>query len=115
MEDLEKNALKDLCKLMNEHPELPVIPMVDSEVVLGDEFCYWICALKSASAEDYIVSPTGAVICRDPDNVMETLELVLPTEKFETLPETEAECKPYYDELPWKKAIMLFIGTADLN
>ena len=115
MEDLEKNALKDLCKLMNEHPELPVIPMVNSEVVTGDEFCYWVGALKSASVEDYIVLSTGEVICKELDNVMETLEQVMPTEEFEALPETEAECKPYFDRLPWKKVIMLFIGTEDLN
>ena len=34
-------------------------------------------------------------------------------EEFEKLPETEEECRPFYDALPWTKAIIVYINPHD--
>ncbi len=33
--------------------------------------------------------------------------------KFEALPESEEECRPYYDKLPWIKAIIVYIDLPE--
>ncbi len=45
------------------------------------------------------------------DDVFEVLERFLPEEEFEALPEKESECRPFYDALPWVKAIIVYITT----
>jgi len=37
------------------------------------------------------------------------LEHVLSDEEFGTLPQSEAECRPYFEALPWTKAIIVYI------
>ena len=36
------NKSEELLKLVAENPDLPVVPMVDSEVCGGDEYGYWL-------------------------------------------------------------------------
>ena len=41
--------------------------------------------------------------------VFDVLEHVLSDEEFDTLPQSEAECRPYFEALPWTKAIIVYI------
>lgn len=45
------------------------------------------------------------------DDVFDVLEKYLSDEEFEKLPESESECRKYYNALPWEKAIIVSIGT----
>lgn len=47
------------------------------------------------------------------DDVFDVLEKYLTDEEFEKLPESESECRKHYDALPWTKAIIVYIITAD--
>lgn len=104
---------ENLVKLMKENPELPVVPLVDAEIC-GDEYASYIGSWGHVKVEEYIVPKNGDCICFKSDNdVMYTLERCLSDEEFQSLPESEDECKPYYDALPWKKAIVVYIDVAD--
>ena len=39
--DKAKNNWEELFRLMQENPDLPVVPMVDGEIV-GDDSGYWV-------------------------------------------------------------------------
>ncbi len=41
MTERENQYRKELFKLMQENPDLPVVPMVDGEIVPGDDYGYW--------------------------------------------------------------------------
>ena len=113
--DKERKYRDELFNLMQEHPELPVIPFVDGEIVAGDNFARWMGAWGSASVDEYL-SPRNEwepVIFRSDDDVLETLEKFLPTEEFDKLPESEGECRKVYDALPWKKGIIVNIDLPD--
>ena len=43
--------------------------------------------------------------------MFDVLERYFTYEEFEKLPESESECRKYYDALPWEKAIIVFIET----
>lgn len=43
--------------------------------------------------------------------MFDVLERYLSTEEWEALPEKESERRSYYENLPWTKAIVVYITT----
>lgn len=103
-----------LLELVKENPELPIVPMVDGEIVAGDDFGTWMGAWGNSRVDSYIIDDHGMVLFKSDDDVFDVLERCLPEAVFETLPEKEAECRPVYDALNWTKAIVVDIVTADV-
>lgn len=113
MTDREKKNREELFKLMQENPELPVVPMVDGEIC-GDDSGYWLGAWGSAQVDEYLLTQNRELmVFKSDDDVFDVLEKHLTDEEFEKLPETEEECRPYYDALPWTKAIIVYINLPD--
>lgn len=102
---------KELLRLIEQNPDLPVVPMVDEEIVSGD-YGFYLGAFGSASVDEYIISPRDDVLFKSDDDVFDTLERCLTDEEFEALPEAESECRAYYDALPWRKAIIVYVVPA---
>ena len=48
-------------------------------------------------------------ISRENNDVKFTMEFT--AEEFEKLPESEEDCRKFYDNLPWTKAIIVYITT----
>lgn len=42
MTEKERKNHDDLFKLMQENPDLPVVPMVDADIVAGDDYGRWM-------------------------------------------------------------------------
>lgn len=113
MTEQEKQNRNELIRLIQENPELPVAPMVNGELV-GDDCGYWLGTLGTAVIDEYFLpNHSDQIMYKSDDNVFEALNAHLTEEEFETLPETEAECRPYYDALPWIKAIIVYIDAPD--
>lgn len=98
---------------MQENPDLPVVPMVDYEIV-GDDCGRWLGAWGSASVDEYLLTKNyECVVFKSDDDIFGVLEKHLTDEEFEKLPETETECISYYDALPWIKAIIVNIDLPE--
>ena len=64
----------------------------------------------AAEVDEYIVSrQDDHIYFKSDDDVFDVLEHVLSDEEFNALPQTEAECRPYFAALPWIKAIIVYI------
>ena len=114
MTEKERKNHDDLFKLMQENPDLPVVPMVDADIVAGDDYGRWRGSWGSASVDEYLIPPDDRpMIFKSDDDVFDTLEQCLPEAEFEALPENESECRPFYDALPWVKAIIVNINLPD--
>lgn len=89
--DRERESRDYLFKLMQENPELPVIPFVDGEIVAGDDFGTWMGSWGVSCTDEYLIPPQDyePVIFKSDDDVFDTLEKVLPGEEFDALPESE--------------------------
>ena len=112
--DRERESRDYLFKLMRENPELPVIPFVDGEIVAGDDFGTWMGSWGVSCTDEYLIPPDDRpMIFKSDDDVFDTLEQCLPEAEFEALPENESECRPFYDALPWVKAIIVNINLPD--
>lgn len=106
-----KNGMQ-LLKLIQENPELPIVPIVDGEIP-GDDCGWWLGTWGDSRVDEYLLTKNfECVVFKSDDDVFDVLEKHLSDEEYEKLPETEAECRPYYDALPWKKAIVVYITCA---
>ena len=109
----ERKNREELFKLMRENPELPVVAMVDGEIP-GDDSGYWLGAWGFARVDEYLLTHNSErMVFKSDDDIFDVLERHLSDEEFEKLPETEEECRPFYDALPWTKAIIVYINLPD--
>ena len=109
----ERKNHEELFNLMQENPDLPVVAMVDGEIP-GDDSGYWLGAWGSAHIDEYLLTHNREWMAfKSDDDVFDVLERHLTDEEFEKLPETEEECRPFYDALPWTKAIIVYIDLPD--
>ncbi len=102
-----------LLEMVKENPELPIVPMVDGEIVAGDEFATWMGAFGYSRVDHYVIGDDGMVCFKSNGDVFDVLERCLSEEEFDALPENEGECRPAYDALPWVKAIIVDIVLPD--
>lgn len=107
---MNENTVK-LLRLIEQNPGLPVIPMVDGEIVT-DDFGYYLGAFGSSSVDEFVISRRDEVLFKSDDDVFDTLERCLTDEEYEALPEAESECRVAYDALPWRKAIIVYVVPA---
>ena len=89
--------IADLLELIKAHPELPIVPMVDSEIV-----CW-----GAASVTKYLVSEEHIFFFDDED-----VEAVLIEVKGydEFLSMTDKEAQEAYNALPWVECIAVDIN-----
>ena len=50
---------KGLFDLIRENPELPIVPMVDTEVVASDEYDWWLAKWGRAEITEYYLGNEG--------------------------------------------------------
>lgn len=107
--------INDLIKLMQENPDLPIIPMVDSEVVCDDSG-YWMGAwghckvteyylgrerihFKDEDDEEWVLGDlVGGWYCHDPQG-RDIYDL------------SDEEWNELYQSVPWTKCIVVYITT----
>ena len=119
---IEKQAenLKELFGLIKKRPDLPIVAMVDSEIVADDGCCYWMGSWGSCLIDKYIVHEDYGVIFYE-EGKPDTVDIF---EKYfdyaecgidEELPDTEALplMRAKVDSLDWKEAIIVYIKVPD--
>lgn len=113
MTEKEKCYRDELFKLMRENPELPVVPMVDSEIVADDGYARWMGAWGSASIGEYFVGEERIYFRDDSDpcEVEGLLYELYSCEEYGAMDDKqEAEV---YADVPWIKAIIVDINLPD--
>ena len=121
-EQIEKQAenLKELFGLIKKRPDLPIVAMVDSEVVADDGCCYWMGSWGSCLIDKYIVHEDYGVIFYE-EGKPDTVDIF---EKYfdyaecgidEELSDEEALplMRAKVDSLDWKEAIIVYIQVPD--
>ena len=119
---IEKQAenLKELFELIKKRPDLPIVAMVDSEIVADDGYCYWMGSWGSCLIDKYIIHEDYGVIFYE-EGKPDTVDIF---EKYfdyaecgidEELPDEEALplMRAKVDSLDWKEAIIVYIQVPD--
>lgn len=100
--------LAQLLDLMKENPHLPVVPMVDSEVVADDTWGYWRGSWDHASLDMYYEAEER-IYFYDEHDIEDLVTTVKGWDWYETA--TDDEALEAYRELPWVKCIVVYITT----
>lgn len=104
--DVESKNREVLFTLLKEHPDLPVIPMVDSDVVCGD-YGYWLGCWGSAKIDEYVEGDERIYFkgeC-DEDEVLDGFAEY----RSEWEDWTDDKITEVYNNLPWIKCIVVYI------
>jgi len=107
-------AKPEIVKLIEENPDLPIIPMVDSEVV-ADDGGYWVGKWGRCEATEYY-SGREYIHFRDDDeedvlNDMVGCKYGYDSQGRDIYDLTDEEWDALYDSLPWKRCIAVYITT----
>ena len=103
--------IKDLLKLIEEHPDLPVIPMVGQDIV-ADCTGEWVASFGKAEVKKMCIYGEN-VVFREEKNAIKTVEAL----ELEGLTEGRAreesldKLNGYLDEIDWLEAIIVHIET----
>lgn len=103
--------IKDVLKVINEHPDLPVIPMVGQDIV-ADCTGEWVAHFGKAEVKKMCIYGEK-VVFREEKNAIKTveaLELEGVTEG-RTREESIERLNGYLDELEWLEVIIVHIET----
>lgn len=110
----EKKNRDELFRLMQENPDLPVVPMVDSDIVVDDGYNLWMGSWGDSHIEEYVLGKKYLHFREDDD--WGEIEWALADgfvgyETFEGLSDEEA--KSEYAALPWIRAIIVNIDLPE--
>lgn len=120
MSQQERKNLDNLLKLIEKNPDLPVVPMVKTGVVAGDNFGSWMGKLGESRIDEYLIPrfEDTPIIFKSADpnqlDVLDALENVLPINEVIAMlrrSDCDCVCQDAYKKLPWKKAIIVSIDT----
>ena len=124
---MRNKATEKLLALAAQHPKLPIMALVGSEVVANDDFNTWFGEVFAVSIEELWIDPNedGKTWTKDEalvdvfdfaDYCSEYLgdryddyEMVLDMDDRDA----EKVIKEWINEIPWKKCIVLHVGTPD--
>ena len=108
MTEQEKQNREEVFKLMQENPDLPVVPMVDYEII-GEDYGRWLGAWGSSYIGEYLV--VGERICfREDDDPWEVEWLIRERQGEEIFARMNAgEAEEAYAQMPWIKAVIVNI------
>ena len=103
----QKENLEKLFQLIKENPELPIVPMVDSEIVC-ENYGIWMGSIGKVKTERYIMVDDGFYFYSEKDS--EVLEY-FGTNKARM---SDEELKQAYENLPWIEAIIVNIDLPEI-
>ena len=107
--------IKDVLKLIDEHPDLPVIPMVGQDIV-ADCTGEWVAHFGKAEVKKMCIYGEK-VVFREEKNAIKTVEALELEGLTEgrTREESIEKLNGYLDELDWLEAIIVHIETPIVN
>ena len=110
------NNTKELIRLIQENPDLPIVPMVDSDVVVDDYFGYWLGSFGNCEVNEYIcieMYGNDRFVTRDDQDEIEEYFIQLILDEDENISDEEVVSRAHKqaEALDWVKAIVVYIGT----
>lgn len=104
----------ELLRLIAENPSLPVVPMVNSEVVADDGYAYWFGSFSNSTVDEY-VCVNERFYTRDNQDEIEDYFSNYLCDDYPDMPDEEfyKMIHEKVEALPWKKAIIVYIDLPE--
>lgn len=105
--EYQKKNVEKLFELIKERPDLPIIPMVDSDIVCDDYYARWMGSWGSAQITKYIQSEEH-IFFYDESDMEDALREIVGDDWFDA--STEQKDLDKYRSLPWTECIAVDIN-----
>lgn len=106
----QQQCAKELLRLIEERPELRIVPMVDSEIVADDSFSWWVGSFGKAQVDEIYSSDERLYIrSEDEDSLIEDLCDNMEVEGNLTDDEIYALAEKEVGEYKWEQVITVKI------
>lgn len=106
---------EELLKLIKENPDLPVVPMVDGEIVGDDSYQYWLGRWGHSEVTEYYMGREKVHFKNDDEeNILIDLDgckYGRDTQGRDIYDLSDEEWKALYESVPWAKCIVVYIET----
>jgi hypothetical protein len=108
--DIEEQNRAELFNLMREYPNLPVVPMVDSEIISDDYCSRYKGVLGAAYIAEYLIGDKQIYFYDDEDEeqISEVLTAFFGYDRWLQMDENGTAAAEYA-ALPWTRAIIIDI------
>lgn len=107
----ERRNREKLLQLMQKNPDLPVIPMVDSEIVVDYSYGRWKGSWGASHIDHFIEGKTRIIFIDDEEE--EVLSELHGSEWVENA--TDEEWDKAYENVPWITAIIVNIDLPEYS
>lgn len=107
----QKEKLEELFQLIKDNPDLPILPMVDSEIVADDGYSRWTASWGSAYVGEYIIGNERVWLKEDEEKEEVLNDCVCEIDFYEM---EEEKVNEEYEKLPWIKAIIVNIDLPEV-
>lgn len=111
----------EFLRLVKQNPNLPIVAMVDSEIVADDGYSWWLGSFKSASVDEYVsveMYGDNVFYTRDQQDEIEEhfYNRICDEWEGEELSDEEVKQKAHEwaESLSWKKAIIVWISLPEM-
>ena len=114
MKKTQKERLAELFRRIKENPELPILPMVDSEIVADDGYARWSASWGSSEIDEYYITKEKVHFKDDDDweEIADVLSSEFGYDVYEGMSDTTA--KEVYNNLSWIRAIVVNIDLPEV-
>lgn len=119
---MNSEKTKAFIELVKNNPDLPIIPIVDSEVVIDDGCNYWLGSFADSYVSEYVVASVhgeNRIYLESETDLLEEYiaDELCDDEDGAELSDKEIEqlARDRVKNLPWKKAIIVYIGMPDVE
>lgn len=116
------NNGKEFLKLVQENPDLPIVPMVDREVCLDDTWGDWFGSFGECWVDSYVYVEycgNNRFFTKDEQDRIEEylVQQIINEDVKEELSyeEIEKQAHEKAEVLPWKKAIIVYIRLPEVD
>lgn len=121
--DLEnvEGKTERLLRLAKENPDLPIVPMVYSEVCNDDGYAYWLGSFGRAVVDEYVCvqiskyDDSRFYTKEDQDEIEEKFIEKILDEQDLTEEEAGKMAREQVEALPWKKAIIVYVELPEVE
>lgn len=113
VDDRFTEEMREFLLLVLENPELPVVPMVYTDCVGGDDYSYWLSKVGRSEIREFAIDEwyhDGSIVYRDDANAEEDLIEAIAETKYNGTDEDYEKAKVEVAGL-WTKAIVVYITT----
>ena len=119
MTENQNKRTAELLQLIRENPELPVVPMVNSEVIADDSHAWWLGEFGMCSIDSYYSDNDAERVWLKADDEEDMLDKWADDHYDEIKDMSNADAEAYVNKhggewinsLPWIRAIVVWIDV----